>query len=148
MKDKTTKTAEIAISYDVPGMKALIESKKAEIAHISASSYKTAGSFPERDIQSIETEKDVAKLIDLVAATMHYENAYNQAAATLDLSTYPACKINGALPSDIISDCKLRIAIVQNETKINAIQDIEKELASYMTKEDKLRLMMETVKNL
>lgn len=111
-----------------------IEGQKAKLKHITESNYATPGKL---DHFNLQTETKTEAIISMIASVMIREKAYNEAAAALDLTSYPAFKIEGYESKYWLQDAKLRMAIVNNKEMLDKIDSFTRRAEELMDKEDK-----------
>jgi hypothetical protein len=127
-----------------------VTEKLEKLQTIHETVYKTGSSFTIKGFSnSIQTETKIENLIKMTASTVIKATEYVEAAEkVLGLSNYPVYKENGFTDEEIISDIKLRIAIITTESKRNDLLEIKRGFEELMDKEDKMALLMQKIQNI
>lgn len=135
----TTEVAQIATN-PVDFISFIQEAKK-QVEHITTSSYKLSAKTTVRGV-TIQEDKSKESLISLVAYCISYGKHYSEAAAELGLETFPAAKVDGCLIEEIVADCKLRIAIIDNEEILKKIEKYEAQAKELLSAEEKRQMLL------
>jgi len=127
-----------------------VTEKLEKLQTIHETVYKTGSSFTIKGFSNpIQTETRIENLIKMTASTVIKATEYVGAAEkVLGLSNYPVYKENGFTDEEIISDIKLRIAIITTESKRNDLLEIKRGFEELMDKEDKMALLMQKIQNI
>lgn len=143
---KTTKKAEVAVvaTSDVVTNIEIIDRELSQLQKINETVYKTGGnkSFPGFN-ESINQMRSVEDIIKLVSSVNQREKAYNEAAIELGLGNYPVAKFEGCTAKEWIEDAKLRLQILQYESRYKELQSMKKEWEELMDKEDRKAKLMQ-----
>ena len=139
---KTATTTEVAqIAANPVDFISFIQEAKKKVEHITTSSYKLSAKSAVRGV-NVQEEKSKESLISLVAYCISYGKHYNEAAAELGLENFPAAKVDGHLIKDIVADCKLRIAIIDNEEILKKIEKYEAQAKELLSAEEKRQMLL------
>jgi hypothetical protein len=126
-----------------------VTEKLEKLQAIHESVYKTGSNFtPSGFNTSIQNETSIENLIKMASSQIGKERFYEEAAKELGLSQYPVYKDKGYTKDEILSDIKLRIAILTTENKRNELLDIKRGFEELMDKEDKMALLMKKIQNI
>lgn len=125
-----------------------VTKKLEKLQAIHESVYKTGSSFAPSGFNPIQSETNIETLIKMASAQIGKERSYEEAAKELGLSQYPVYKEKGYTKDEIITDIKLRIAILTTENKRNELLEIKRGFEELMDKDDKLALLNQRIANL
>ena len=141
-----TAVAVISETSSMGEIVAHLDKQYAAIKKITTTAYKGPKVVGGIDIQSC---RDVRVLLHLLATAQLSEKVYNEAAASIDLSTYPTYQTQeGATVEQISHDIKLSIKIAQIDKQIKRYQALKKEAEDLMDKEDKKALLLKKLTSL
>ena len=135
-KKETTPTTLATATPVMQGIQAVDTALKA-LKHIEESVYKTNGRVGGGFSQNLQSETKVEELIKMMGSVAGRAKSYNDAATYLGITTYPVFKVEGSTVEDYAQDIKLRIAIIQNESKLNKLKAIKAKYTELMDKEDR-----------
>ena len=129
------KKAELAIAdQSVPNILDVLKKELQEIKKVSGSNYRTSGNV---EGVNIKTETNVSNLIKVYGSIKVSEQAYNQAAEDLGLTTYPTYQVGGCTVEDWRKDIDLRIKIITQEDRRKELEEAIKEMEQFLTEEDR-----------
>ena len=125
-----------------------VTKKLEKLQAIHESVYKTGSNFAPTAFGTIQSETNIETLIKMASSQIGKERVYDEAAKELGLSQYPVYKEKGYTKDEIITDIKLRIAILTTENKRNELLEIKRGFEELMDKDDKLALLNQRIANL
>jgi len=129
------KKAELAIAdQSVPNILDVLKKELQEIKKVSGSNYRTSGNV---DGVNIKTETNIPNLIKVYGSMKVSEQAYNQAAEDLGLTTYPTYQVGACTVEDWKKDIDLRIKIITQEDRRKELEEAIKEMEQFLTEEDR-----------
>jgi hypothetical protein len=123
----------------IPNAISAIDAQLAELTKITNCAPKTAWNLD--GFGDLSKETKLENLIRAYSSIAGKEAAYHAAAKDLQLSIYPEFTINGANKENWLHDIKLRIAVIQHETKLNKLNEYKEKLAKFMTEEDQKAML-------
>jgi len=122
------------------GVIATLDILKTELAALKAvteSSYKTEGSVSGVNIQS---ETKIEELIKLSASVRARALAYQEELIFLGITSAPVFKIGNYTAESIITDIKLRLAVVEHKERKEELEALVKEGEKFLTEKDQFLL--------
>jgi len=140
---KATQKTEIALNTNEHLMKGLafVNDKLKTLSVIFGASFRTHG---ESKLSSINLQKatNIALLISVLGQLQSKEAEYNKAADTLKLNTFPVFMWEGYTLESWQHDISLRISQITQAESEKELKEVQKELTTLMTNEDKLGLLL------
>lgn len=138
--EKSTAIATTSVASQLQAVSAQLEKlqKIQESVYKTASGWKPAG-FP----NALQTETNIAALIQMYAAVKERCRAYHESAASLGMTSYPDFKYDGCTEEEIKADILLRIDIITTKEKYDQLMEIKRGFEELMDKEDKMILLQE-----
>ena len=148
IEKKSVDTALTFVNSNFPLMKrynaVLKELEELEI--ISSKSYKTNKKVKyDNEIITIDTIIDKELLIKILAKIVLDEQSYTEAAKRLELKKFPVYKYNSSEIHEWVHDIKLRIDIIENETKRLKCTMFKEKVEKRFTDEHKDLLLMSEI---
>lgn len=140
MSKKTT-TA-VALTKNVPDLLETLNSEIAKLKHIEESVYKTSGKLSGAQPLDIKVEMKVENLIRAFSSVRGRENAYNDAARELGLTTYPQFTVDGGTAADWKQDILLRKAIIEHKETLDKLNDFKAKAAKFLSEEDQKSMLL------
>ena len=134
------KTTAIAKVEDVPQVLSLLDQEIGKLKTISDSVYKTTGIL--EGFGDIKTETKLENLIRAFSSVKGRENAYNDAAKDLGLSTYPQFSISGGTAADWKQDILLRINIITHKDKFDKLTEYKDKMSKFLSAEDQKAMLL------
>ena len=147
-------TAVATISTDLIAVLTKVENKLNMMKESESVGFKTHGGFRWNPSYTgnapinIHTNKDLGELLNIYASLSEKEKAYNLAAEENGLSEYPVFTWQETAGSSWIHDLKLRISALTHHVKKQELLKLKSELSQFMTKEDKLALILNGAKQI
>jgi hypothetical protein len=136
----TQKVSEGLELSTVPDLLTKVNEKIAGLKTITESNYKTTGKLD--GFGDIRTETQITNLIRAYSSVMGKEKAYNEAAADLNLSTYPVFEINGFDREAWKHDILLRKAIVEHKETLDKLNAYKEKLSKFLSTEDQKAILL------
>ena len=133
---KTTQTSTALATPVISSIQAVDTALKA-LKRIEDKVYKTNGLVEGGFNQNLQDETKIETLIKMMGSIAGRAKSYNDAADFLGIKTFPVFKVNGGTVEDFKHDIELRIAIIQNESKLNKLKELKAKYVDLMDKEDK-----------
>lgn len=121
-----------------------IQAELEKLKAIQTTSYKTNGEL-DGFAKNLQEETDIATLIKANSSVMGREKAFRESAADLGITKYPTFKIGNGTRDAWKHDIKLRIAIINTESRRKKLEELVKEAKSFMTLEDKRKIFNQQV---
>lgn len=146
MAKKNSNTA-VAVVSVMDGIEVL-NSKIDALKHIQESVYKTGGKLAGFN-NNIKDEMSIMELIKMGSSVKAREEHYTEYAnKMLKLRTFPVFKLDGYTLEEYTSDITLRIAILENKERLDALNELKKEYTELMDKEDRKAILAAKLANL
>lgn len=137
---KTEKTPALVKVNEVPEVLSLLEKEIGKLKSVSDSVYKTSGSLD--GFGDIKQETKIENLIRAYSSVKGRENAYNDAAKDLGLTTYPQFTVNGGTASDWKQDILLRIDIITHKDKLDKLTEYKEKMSKFLSAEDQKAMLL------
>lgn len=125
---------------------ATIDKKLASLGANVANPYqnKTSGAFKINEFDSVAAisifnSNGVEWLLKCLATLERFKKEYEEAAQSMELTTYPVMSWQGYPVDSWISDIKNRIKLVSNAGQIAQLNQSKVELTSFLSQEDRLK---------
>lgn len=137
---KTEKTPALVKVNEVPEVLSLLEKEIGKLKSVSDSVYKTSGTLD--GFGDIKQETKIENLIRAYSSVKGKENAYNDAAKDLGLTTYPVFTVNGGTASDWKQDILLRIDIITHKDKLDKLTEYKEKMSKFLSAEDQKAMLL------
>lgn len=137
---KKNNTELALVSKDVPNVLELLDKEIAGLKKIADSIYKTTGALT--GFGDIKQEMKLENLIRAFSMVKGKENAYNEAAKELGLTTYPQFSIDGGTSADWKQDILLRIEIITHKDKLDKLNAYKEKMSKFLSEEDQKAMLM------
>lgn len=125
----------------------LLRQELQKIEEVTTNAYKTNGTIDNININiQSETKKD--NLIKMFSILLSKKEYYDKAQAKLEISTAPVFTEKGFTIEDYESDIKLRIRIIESDSRKKELESLINEAQSFMTKEDQFNQFIKKLENL
>lgn len=132
----------------------LVDNKLADLKTIETTSFKSHGQFRFNPAYTGNAAIDIHRctsLEDLLAIYAYLadkEIAYNNAAEACEVDEYPQFKWINVPIQDWLHDIKLRVKIITHEVRKQNLVKAKSELSKFLSSEDKLAQVLESVTKL
>ncbi len=134
-KEESKKGTAVAVVGSVPDMLVTLKKRIESIKRITDTPYKTTGNL--EGFGDIKAEQKIENLIRAFSSVRGRADAYAKASEELGLGTVPEFSISGGNVEDWKQDIKLRIAIVEQDTTLKKLEEVQKEMSELLDKEDR-----------
>jgi len=147
-----TKTTAVAtVNNDLLVYLEKVNTKLNQLSEFESIGFKTHGGFRWNPAYTgnspinIHTSTDLPELLNIFASLKEKQRAYDAAALENGLTEYEAFRWQDQLGENWLHDLKLRIAAITHNVKKTELMKIKTELSNFMTKEDRLALLMKGI---
>ena len=144
-KGKKSTAIMLSKNAEVPQVLETLEKKLASLKEIVETPYKTQGNL--EGFGDIKAETKVENLIRAFSSVRGREDAYNKAAKELSINTYPAFNISGGDAAAWKSDITLRIAIIEQKTTYDKLNNYKERMAKFLSEEDQKEMLIKEMMN-
>ncbi len=146
MSTKTTAAA-LATAKDLATLPILkkIDEKIATMKKIEETPYRTNGVYKGTDIKK---EMKIETLYLVLGNVIGMHDHYAKAIARVGKKTAPQFTIEGGTLEDWTEDIKLRIAVIEQDTKLTALKTAKEKMEKFLSEEDQKRVILQELDSL
>lgn len=127
-----------------------LDSAIKSIKEIETTPWKSQGyvDFGNGTTIDLKTEQKIDTLIKAFSVVQSKETAYNKAVETLALDSAPIFSICGANTEAFLHDVRLRIMIIQQDSKLNKLKAAKEKMALFMTQAEQRALALKEIESI
>lgn len=131
------KLTEIVVSTNFTDILGNLEKELEKLNHISDSLYVGSTQINTGlNTVDIATVTSVSDLCKLMGSLIKQQEAYELGCEVLGLTTYEAFQVSGNLVDNILTNCKLRLSIIQSSDRKKELEELIKEGKQFISKDE------------
>lgn len=134
-------TALAVVGTSVPDVLSILNEKLKALKTVTECAYKTNGQLA--GFGDIKAETKVENLIRAYSSVRGRENAYNEAAKELGLTSFPVFNESGGTAADWKQDILLRKAVIEHADTQKKLQDLTDKAKSFLTQADQYQIFLQ-----
>ena len=123
-----------------------LDEKIAAMKRIEDSVYRTTGNLD--GYPNIKTETKVDNLYRALGTVIGMSSVYQQAVDRLNRSSAPQFTICGGTLEDWTADIQLRIDIIEQDSKLQALKTAKEKMEKFLSEEDQKRMVLQELEGL